>query len=322
MRATISRRIGRTLATGLGTGRARVLVPLLALALPAAALAQSASDPGVSQASPGLTADVVYGHKAGMALTFDVLRPTGSANGAGILYMVSGGWFSRWSPPDRTAARFDELLDRGFTVFAVRHGSAPRFNVPEAHADVDRALRYIRLHADEWGVDSDRLGVFGGSAGGHLSLMLGLAPDHRGPVAGAGSRAPGDLVTAAEGDDEIARADDRVAAVVAYYPPVDLRPLVGPNERFPALDFDDSLAAAISPILFATPDDPPTLLIHGDADELVPIRNSEIMHRALQENGVESEFITVPGGDHGFRDADHRARAEAAMVDWFVQHLD
>lgn len=298
-----------------------LLLSTLLLVLPPAAEAQS-RPAGSGGSGAETTADVVYGHKAGMALTFDVLHPTGPANGAGILYMVSGGWFSRWSPPEQTAGRFTELLDRGFTVFAVRHGSSPRFNVPEAHADVDRALRYIRLHAEEWSVDPERLGVFGGSAGGHLSLMLGLAPDHGGPVTSSGSRDPEDLVTAAEGDDRIARADDRAAAVVAYYPPVDLRALVGPNERFPALDFDESLAADISPILFATPDDPPTLLIHGDADELVAISNSEIMHEALREAGVESEFITIPGGDHGFRDADHRARAEAAMVEWFVEHLD
>jgi len=306
----------------LGTIGSSLLLAAALLTLPMAMEGQSGPDGEVGGAVPATTPDVVYGHKAGMALTFDVLHPTGASNGAGILYMVSGGWFSRWSPPNQTANRFDELLDRGFTVFAVRHGSAPRFNVPEAHADVDRALRYIKLHADEWDVDPDRLGVFGGSAGGHLSLMLGLAPDHGAPVASSGSRDPEALVTAVEGDDRIANGDDRVAAVVAYYPPVDLRPLVGPNERFPALEFDEALADEISPILFVTPDDPATLLIHGDADELVPISNSEVMYEALQDAGIDSDFITIPGGDHGFRDAEHRARAEAAMVEWFVDHLN
>lgn len=252
-----------------------------------------------------ITPDVVYGHKAGMALTFDVLQPANQRNGAGILYMVSGGWFSRWSPPEETARRFSELLDRGFTVFAVRHGSSPRFKVPEAHDDVERALRYIRGHAEDLGVEADRLGVFGGSAGGHLSLMLGLDPDPAVPDA----------------DDEVLGSPSGAAAVVAYYPPVDIRPIVGPNERFPALEFDEELAPAISPIRFVSPDDPPVLLVHGDADELVSISNSERLYRALQEEGVTSRFITIPGGDHGFSDPDHRAQAEEAMVDWFVEHL-
>ena len=128
------------------------------------------------QSGVSITPDVVYGHKDGMALTFDVFTPA-APNGVGILNMVSGGWVSRWTPPDRARAGFEALLNAGFTVFSVRHGSSPRFKVPEAHADVRRAVRFVRLHASTYGVDPDRLGVYGGSAGGHLSLMLGLASD-------------------------------------------------------------------------------------------------------------------------------------------------
>ena len=240
-----------------------------------------------------------------MALTFDVFRPR-NAHGGAVLYMVSGGWVSRWSPPEWLIARnFRGLLEKGLTVMAVRHGSAPRYKVPEAEADVRRALRYVRLHSEELGVDEDRLGVYGGSAGGHLSLMLGLASD--------------DGVM--DSSDEIMRAPARVAAVVAYYPPVDLRPIVGPSERFPALDFAEDQAASISPILFASSDDPPTLLSHGDADMLVNVQNSEVMFEALQEKRVESELIIIPGGDHGFRLTADRERAQQAMVEWFDRHL-
>jgi acetyl esterase/lipase len=269
---------------------------------------QVASQQGAAAPSQGdlqVTPDVVYGHKVGMALTFDVLRPA-NAHGGAVLYMVSGGWVSRWQQPRRLADRmFSGLLEEGLTVIAVRHGSAPRFKVPEAEADVRRALRYVRLHAADLGVDADRLGVFGGSAGGHLSLMLGLGSDE-------GEQ---------DSTDEVLRTPARVAAVVAYYPPVDIRPITGPNDRFPALDFPQEQAAAISPILFVTPDDPPTLLIHGDADTLVPISASESMYAALQAESVESEFITIEGGDHGFMNQEHRARAQAAMVAWFAGHL-
>ena len=186
-----------------------------------------------------VTPDVVYGHKEGMALTFDVFRPA-DANGAAILYMVSGGWVSRWIAPATAVRGFAGLLDKGFTVMAVRHGSSPLFKVPEAEADVRLALRYVRLHAEDLGVDPERLGVYGGSAGGHLSLMLGMVSDDG----------------LAE-DNDVLRTPSRVAAVVAYYPPVDLREMVGPSERFPALDFADDLAAGISPVLHVTPDDPP-----------------------------------------------------------------
>lgn len=272
-------------------------IALLATA-PVGALAQESAPDGVE-----ITPDVVYGHKDGMALTFDVFRPA-DPNGAAVLYMVSGGWVSRWTPPEGTAARFAGLLDHGFTVLAVRHGSSPRYKVPEAEADVRRALRYVHRNATRLGIDSDRIGVFGGSAGGHLSLMLGLVSDD-------GQRS----------NDPVLQAPSRAAAVVAYYPPVDLRQMVGPNERFPALEFPSEQAASISPVLYATADDPPTLLIHGDADELVNISHSERMQAALQGAGVVSDFVTIPGGDHGFRNPEHRARAESLMVDWFVRHL-
>jgi len=289
--------------------RARTLLFALAVAAVAVPLQTAAQQAGGADeaATPAMevTPDVVYGHKDGMALTFDVIRPP-NAHGAAVLYMVSGGWFSRWSPAERLARRtFSGLLENGITVLAVRHGSAPRYNVPEAEADVRRALRYVRLHADDLEIDEDRLGVFGGSAGGHLSLMLALGSDQGDETA----------------EDVVLQTPARVAAVVAYYPPVDIRRMTGPSERFPALDFPSEQAAGISPILFVTEDDPPTLLIHGDADRLVNINHSERMYAALQEHDVESEFITIQGGAHGFPDPAHRDRAQAAMTEWFVQHL-
>ena len=124
-----------------------------------------------------ITPDVVYGHKAGLAMTYDVYTPETDANRAGVLFMVSGGWYSQWAPPENAKGLFKPLTDKGFTVFAVRHGSSPQFGIPDAVADVRRAVRYIRLNADKYHVDPNRLGVFGMSAGGHLSLVLGTASD-------------------------------------------------------------------------------------------------------------------------------------------------
>ena len=280
-----------------------------------------------AQNSGSIMPDLVYGHKAGMALTLDVFRPT-SPNGASVLNMVSGGWVSRWRDPEQAQAGYQALLDQGFTVFAIRHGSSPRFNVPEAYADVTRAVRYVRLNAPHFGLDAERIGVYGGSAGGHLSLMLGLNSDEGDPNAA----------------DEVLRHSSRVAAVVANYPPVDLRPRATPSERFPAtipdrslffaggvvpgaaerfvaIDVEDEAGASVSPILFVTPDDPPTLLIHGDADALVDFNNSELMQAALIASGVETGLVVIEGAGHGFRTPEDRAQASDALVGWFVEHL-
>jgi acetyl esterase/lipase len=258
-----------------------------------------------------ITPDVVYGHKTGMALTFDVIQPK-KPNGAGVLFMMSGGWFSGWVPPESLVGPevnpvfkfFPDLIDSGYTLFIVRHGSAPQFKVPEAVADVRRAARYIRLHAKEFGIDPNRLGVCGGSAGGHLSLMLGTTSDE-------GSK---------DSQDEVDRTSNRIAAVVAYFPPVDLREWVGPNDQFPALEFDPQLAESVSPVLHVTKDDPPTLLIHGDKDDLVKLDNSERILTEFKKQEVPCDLLVIPGAGHGFL-GEHGKQASQALIAWFDKHL-
>jgi acetyl esterase/lipase len=267
----------------------------------------------VANAADGykITPDVVFGHKSGMALTFDVIQPK-KPNGAGVLFMMSGGWFSNWVPPEsfmdpkgwEVFRHFGTLVDKGYTLFIVRHGSAPQFKVPEAVGDVRRAARFIRLHAKDYGVDADRLGVCGGSAGGHLSLMLGTTSDE-------GTKAAPDVVD---------RASSRVAAVVSYFPPVDLREWVGPSEQFPALEFDPQLAESVSPVLHVTPDDPPTLLIHGDKDELVKLNNSERILAEFKKHNVPCDLVVIEGAGHGFP-GEQGQRASQKLVEWFDKHL-
>jgi acetyl esterase/lipase len=256
--------------------------------------------------------DEVFGHKAGMALTCDVIRPT-KPNGAAVLFMMSGGWFSGWLPPEGFMSpsvpegfkHFRELVDKGYTLVIVRHGSAPQFKVPEAVADVRRAVRFVRHNAEKYGIDPDRIGVCGGSAGGHLSLMLGTASDE-------GRK---------DGADDIDRISNRVAAVVAYFPPVDLREWVGPNKQFPALEFDPKLADSVSPVLHVTPDDAPTLLIHGDKDTLVKLDNSERIMKEFDEKKVPADLIVIEGAGHGFP-GEQGERASKALIEWFDKHLE
>jgi acetyl esterase/lipase len=286
-----------------------------------------------AQSDVSISPDVVYGHKDGLALTFDVLTPA-DQNGAAVLFIVSGGWISTWNQPTETRHR--ALTRRGFTVFRIRHGSAPRYTVPEAYADVRRAVRFIRHTADNYGIDADRLGVYGGSAGGHLALMLGLASDEGDPTA----------------SDVVLQVSSRVGAVVARFPPIDLRThsahsdvfapsfpsaglffasgVVRSSERFEAigggpvytgLDFDEALMASVSPILHVSADDPATLLIHGDADQAVDLNNSQVMHRALSQHGVETDLVIVRGGPHGFTEPEHERQSREAMVAWFERHL-
>src|SRR5690606_10624595 len=129
------------------------------------------------------------------------------------------------------------------------------YGMPDIVADMRRAVRFIRFHAADYGVDADRLGLWGGSAGGHLSLLLGTTAD-------AGD--PGAV-------DAFLREPARVAAVVAYFPPTDLVRWGTAQRRgaFPAVALTPEQAREYSPIRFVSSAAAPSLIIHGDADALV-----------------------------------------------------
>lgn len=261
---------------------------------------------GNDAATYSVQPDVVYGHKDGMALTMDVFEPKENAKGIGVLFMVSGGWVSTWGPPENTAVLLQPLLKSGYTVIAVRHGSSPRYIIPEIAGDVRLALKYVYDHAGDWKIDRERLGVFGFSAGGHLSLLLGTRPDAALP----------------NGQQH---SSPHVAAVVAVFPPTDLAPYVDPanplRERFPALKFEPERAADFSPLAQVSKDDAPTLLVHGDQDDLVPLWHSEKIVAAFQEAEVPHKLIVIPGAGHGF-DAEGNKKMLDNMVSWFGEHLD
>jgi acetyl esterase/lipase len=256
--------------------------------------------------------DVIYGHKDGLALTLDVVKP-GKPNGAGILWIQSGGWYSTWVDAKVWPTLAKPFLDKGYTVFIVRHGSAPKYTVPEAVADMRRSVRFLRMEAKKFGIDPERLGAFGGSAGGHLALMLATTADDGDPKA----------------KDDVLRHSDRLAAVVALYPPTDLRGwTTDPPDIIkkvpalkPPLAFDAKLEPDISPLLHVTAKTAPALMIHGDQDKLVPIEHSHKMLAALKKANVDGKLLTIAGAGHGYSDKQNRELVQPAMLDWFDRHL-
>jgi len=285
----------------------RLRSSVVLLALVACACSATARGIGAVPAparQPSVTTDVVYGHKDGLALTFDVHRPA-QPNGAGVISIVSGGWQSSVEMARLIAqGLYPPLNDKGFTVFAVRHGSSPRYPMSAIVADTRRAVRFIRQHAREYGVDPDRIGVFGSSAGGQLALLLGTTADAGDPSA----------------SDAVLRESSRVAAVVAYFPPTDLSRW-GNRRAFPATAaLTEAEAAQYSPIRFVSSGAAPSLIVHGDADAVVPMVEGETMYGALTKAGVPASFIRIEGAGHGFEGADLE-RANAAMVQWFERYL-
>ena len=192
------------------------------------------------------------------------------------------------------------LLYNGFTVFVVRHGSGPRFRVPEMVEDIRRSVRFIRMKASDYGIDPERIGITSGSSGAHLALMVGLTGDDGNP----------------ESKDPVERFSSRVHAIVAWFPPTDLINWGAPDgykvietirpdlfkEMFGTITDLKKQLESVSPIYFVTPDDPPLLLIHGDADTTVPLQQSEILKAKYEEVGLPVKLIVQPGGPHTYWD--------------------
>jgi acetyl esterase/lipase len=258
-----------------------------------------------------IESDIVYGHKDGLAMTLDVFTPRTDANGAGVLFIVSGGWRSVWFPPEQSMPIYAPFLEAGYTVFSVRHGSSPRYGIPDAIGDVQRAVRFVRKETERFAVDPDRLAAIGNSAGGHLALVLGTQGDD--------GRDEGDAID---------RTSSRVAAVVAWVPPTDLTIAVwdAPESlpvyrRFPALDLPIEQARQHSPLFSASEDDAPALMIMGGADELVPAFHGERMAEAFEREGVAHELIVFDDAGHGLGGALNAERVVRHTLDWLDQHL-
>jgi acetyl esterase/lipase len=245
-----------------------------------------------------LTSGLVYGQRQGQDLTLDIVRPT-KPNGIGVVLMVSGGWksgkgsFRPWM--------LAPVLRRGYTVFAVYHVSQPRATIMEITEDVNRAVRYVRHNARQYGVDPNRLGVTGGSSGGHLSLML------------ATRGGPGLADTA----DPVDHESSAVQAVAIFYPVTDLINLGNSTENLhdggPPKSFVKGfgpnatnlavwkvIGHELSPIFYVNSNLPPTLIFHGDADTLVPLDQSERFQAEARKLGRTVEVVVHPGGKHGW----------------------
>ncbi len=281
----------------------------------------------VAQTNYTRTDDVIYGRKYGLAMTMDIFTPKENAKGRGVIFCVSGGWVSD-KPAGLGLAK--EFVDRGYTVFAVTHGSQPKFTIPEVLEDMHRAVRFIKANAQKYHIDPEKLGITGGSAGGHLSLMQGCAPKPGNP----------------RSKDPVEQQSSKIAAVACFFPPTDFLNFGkegqvalgdGVLKGFrPPFDFWErdketnkliviedqerrkEIGRQISPVYHVSKDSAPALIIHGDADLLVPIQQAERIIAKFQEHQVPCELIVKKGAAHGWKGMDQDMKL---LADWFDKYL-
>jgi acetyl esterase/lipase len=279
---------------------------------------------GVIPKDVRIVRDIEFEKVGSSSLRLDILRPKSMpSHPIPAVIWIHGGWFHKGNRNIFYSPLF-KLISSGFAIVSIDYRLTQDAPFPAQVQDCKCAVRWLRAHSKEYGIDPHRIGACGGSAGGYLAAFLG---------ASAG-------IKAFEGDGGCKDQPSDVQAVADYYGPTDFRAipkeissnrislvlanLIANNRLSPISQFlGCSMAAspekckAASPISYVKKGIPPFLILHGKKDMTVPFNQSELLYHALKKAGIEAELVAVPNGAHEFSDT----RADARMIEFFTKHL-
>jgi len=263
--------------------------------------------------------DIVYGTGGSKDLKLDLARPEQSSGLLpAIVYIHGGGW--QGGNREMYGNDIQQAAKRGYVAVTVSY----RLTDPDAHGkakhpfpaqveDVKCAVRWLRANAEKYHVDPNRIGATGGSAGGHLSLMLGVLGESQ----------------KFEGNGGHPGVSSRVQAVVNYFGPTDLTHLYSSSKRVAGIldvllngppEQQSASYRAASPITYVSKDDPPILTVHGTADPVVPVDQATEFDAAMKKAGASHTLMLMEGEGHGFK-ADAGKKAREATFKFFDEHL-
>lgn len=278
-----------------------VLVTLVAMAVP----------PAIAQELV-LEENLVYGKADDVELKLDLARPSGDGPFPAVVFIHGGGWYSGNRQAYRSA--IEEGAKRGYVAATISYrlmafdqahketaAATPIF--PAQLHDAKAAIRWMRAHAGTYHIDPERIGVTGRSAGGHLSLMLGLTDEQSG----------------LEGNCGNAGLSSRVQAVVNVYGPTDMPAIHETSSvawifRLFLGGTPDQVAEtyrAASPVTYASQDDPPVLTLHGDQDRAVPLAQAKLLDEKMKSAGASHTLMIFAGQGHGFGGSDRQKELDA-----------
>lgn len=274
-------------------GKIRILGSLFVLCLLLAGAAQE-KEGGRALDGVDVERDIEYGKGSDVSLKLDLFRPKEQSKEPlpAVIWIHGGGWRAGDKRNEENAIL---LAKAGYVAASINYRLSDVAPFPAAVEDCKCAVRWLRANAKKYGVDPEKIGVWGGSAGGHLALMVAVADDSAG----------------LEGKGGNEKVSSRVAAACSWFGPAEftvewknanvesasvLRLFLGGTR-----DEKPEAYKLASPVTHVSKDDPPILMIHGDKDKVVPFSQSEIMLAKLKEAGVEATLVTVKNGGHGFR---------------------
>jgi|SRR5579875_487758 len=240
----------------------------------------------------------------------DLYLPKNAAGPLPLVVWIHGGGWQAGSK-ESTPALF--LLGKGYAVASINYRLSQHATFPAQIEDCKAAIRWLRAHAKEYNLDPQHVGVWGGSAGGHLVALLGTANNLK------------EWDTLGGNTDQ----SSRVQAVCDWFGPTDFTRIAVANQRAsgpvsrllggPVAENMDKAKKA-SPITHVSSDDPPFLIMHGADDKTVPPEQSEIFAEALKKAGVEVTLKILPGAGHGGT-AFTSPESRKLIAEFFDKHL-
>jgi acetyl esterase/lipase len=243
-----------------------------------------------------LVSNVPFCNGGGSPLLMDILLPLhrDQTPTPAVLWIHGGGW----EHGDKNAhANAEFIANAGFVSATISYRLSDQSPFPAAIEDSKCAIRFLRANAAKYGIDPQRIGVAGSSAGGHLAELVATAGESAG----------------LEGNGGLQGVSSKVQVVVSYFGvsdftrefPQDTAAVIQKFLRGPEKEKRDIYRKA-SPIFYISEGDPPLLLVHGEEDDTVPFEQSVRMADAYRRAGLTVEFIHVQNADHDFRSAGDR----------------
>jgi acetyl esterase/lipase len=266
---------------------------------------------------------IVYATVGGEKLELDLAIPAGDGPFPCVVMFHGGAW-QLGSRRQLSAGRRDgsgktgpswieQVAEKGYVAASVSYRLAPKHKFPAMIEDARAAVRFLRAGAKKYKIDADRFAAMGFSAGGHLALLCGLADKDAGFDVGENLDVSG-----------------KVQCVIDFFGPTDLKlyatsegiedgylvPVFGKEAKT-----DPAVYKKASPISYVCKDCPPVLMLHGTFDLIVPVKHSELLHKALTDAGATAELVTVPFGGHGGWGAKEMAKPTAEVFKFLDKHL-
>lgn len=236
--------------------------------------------------------------------------PVKSDKPAPVMVFFHGGGWSAGSKNGVPGFLRKANAEGWLAVVSVEYRFTQVASHPAQVDDCARAIQFVRMNAKKWNLDPTRIAVTGGSAGGHLSAYIALQDDEANP----------------ESKDPVERMSSRVSFAIPFAGPMDwsllgtiehshpaYQQLLGYKPGTPADEMAAKLKEDVSPLHFVSSDDPPILIIHGDADQIVPVEHAKVLDSALKAKKVSTELFLVKNGNHGIAGANHPEAVKKAV---------